>query len=231
MLRKVYLEGELGDKFGKSFTVNAVTLQDVFRCADANFSGFRKHLIDCHEKDIGFIVDIAEKQVHDENQLLMPIKPGDVTITPVPAGSKGIGKILAAIAIIVVVAMTGGWALGAAGGTTFSAGLTAGMGSWGGLLATSLATNLAMTGISEMMAPDPSTDTDQESSYMFNGAEQNIIEGDPVPVLYGHLRVPGQPISFDSISATFASDDNTTQTKLQFPHPNKDISQGRFVRA
>ena len=36
---------------------------------------------------------------------------------------------------------------------------------------------------------------------------------------------------FDSISATFASDDNTTQTELQFPHPNKDISQGRFVRA
>ena len=54
-----------------------------------------------------------------------------------------------------------------------------------------------------MMAPDPSTDSDQESSYMFNGAEQNVIEGDPVPVLYGHLRIPGQPISFDSISSSY----------------------------
>ena len=48
-----------------------------------------------------------------------------------------------------------------------------------------------------MMAPDPATDGDQESSYLFNGAEQNIIQGDPVPVLYGQLRVPGQPISFE----------------------------------
>jgi len=69
-----------------------------------------------------------------------------------------------------------------------------------GLLAAGLAINLAMTGISEMMAPDPATDGDQESSYMFNGAEQNVIEGDPVPVLYGNLRIPGQPISFDAIT-------------------------------
>lgn len=48
-----------------------------------------------------------------------------------------------------------------------------------------------------MMAPDPSTDSDQEKSYLFNGAEQNIVSGDPVPLLYGRLRVPGQPISFE----------------------------------
>ena len=52
MLRKVYLEGELGQKFTSSFTVEAETLQDVLRCADVNFSGFKKHLMDCHENDI-----------------------------------------------------------------------------------------------------------------------------------------------------------------------------------
>ena len=54
-----------------------------------------------------------------------------------------------------------------------------------------------MMGIQQMMAPDPASDSDQEESYLFNGAEQNIVEGDPVPLLYGKLRVPGQPVSFE----------------------------------
>lgn len=230
MMRKVYLEGDLGDTFQRSFSVETDTIQGALRCAEANFSGFKKYLVDCQEQDIGFTIDVADNQVEEECQLLLPIKAGDITITPVPAGSKGIGKILAAMAIVYMMAVTGGWAAGAVGGggqlttlgtittfgetaaiaglpatgTSFSAAVAAtATGSFGGLMAAGLAINLAMTGIAEMMAPDPSTDSDQESSYMFNGAEQNVIEGDPVPVLYGHLRIPGQPISFDSISSSY----------------------------
>ena len=61
--------------------------------------------------------------------------------------------------------------------------------------------NLAMTGLTEMMAPDPEGDKDQQSSYNFNGLEQNVIEGDPVPVLYGRLQVPGQPVNFEVTNA------------------------------
>lgn len=226
MLRKVYLEGELGQKFISSFTVEAKTLQDVVRCADVNFSGFKKHLMDCHENDIGFIIDVADIKVEEDMQLLLPIKSGDITITPVPAGSKGMGKILAAMAILAVVVMapyamgmvtvqTAGMGTAAISGSlttgsfasavsasSLGGAVAAGFAASGtmGLLAAGLAINLAMTGISEMMAPDPATDGDQESSYMFNGAEQNVIEGDPVPVLYGNLRIPGQPISFDAIT-------------------------------
>jgi len=247
MMRKVYLEGDLGHTFQRSFSVETDTIQGALRCAEANFSGFKKYLIDCQEQDVGFTIDVADNQVEEECQLLLPIKPGDITITPVPAGSKGVGKILAAIAIIYILAVTAGGAGGfgmsgeaitgitvegtgaAATGTgmlgtttvnlsagqiatfeagkavtaSFGQGLAAATSSWGGLMAAGLAVNLAMTGVMEMMAPDPSTDSDQESSYMFNGAEQNVIEGDPVPVLYGHLRIPGQPISFDSISSSY----------------------------
>ena len=58
-----------------------------------------------------------------------------------------------------------------------------------------------MQGLAQIMAPDPATDADQEESYLFNGSEQNIVEGDPVPVLYGRLRVPGQPVNFE-VAAT-----------------------------
>ena len=72
---------------------------------------------------------------------------------------------------------------------------------WMGLAVAAVGASIAMSGLQEMMAPDPSTDNDQESSYLFNGAEQNLIEGDPVPVLYGRLQVPGQPIKFEVTNA------------------------------
>ena len=146
----------------------------------------------------------------------MTLQEGDITITPIPAGSKSAaGKILAAIAMIVV-AIYAPYLFGTAGQVGVATGSTAGgaLGSGvqmvGGGLGWSAATvakiqmglgmmavNLGMAGINQMMAPDPATDGDQESSYLFNGAEQNVIQGDPVPVLYGTLRVPGQPISFE----------------------------------
>ena len=74
------------------------------------------------------------------------------------------------------------------------------MGSTLGMLALGFAANLAIAGLQEMMAPDPSVDTQvNDEAYLFNGAQQNIQSGDPVPVLYGRLKVPGQPISFEII--------------------------------
>ena len=112
---------------------------------------------------------------------------------------------------------------------TFSQGLAAGlasMGTWG-TLAMGIAANLAMTGLAEMMAPDPAKDADQESSYMFNGSEQNVIEGDPVPVLYGRLRVPGQPIIFDTITGDPAdSTDSDNSVTWMSPEGNIYKSTG-----
>ena len=67
--------------------------------------------------------------------------------------------------------------------------------SLGLLIGLSVGVNLAMAGVQQMMAPDPSVDNDQDESYLFQGTGQTLIEGDPVPILYGKLRVPGRPIS------------------------------------
>src|SRR6056300_1937745 len=101
MKRKLYLEGEMAEKFGSELTVNVDNVRDSIRLLEANFPEFRSYLISCAEKDIGFIIDVADKSVEDEKDLIMPLKEGDITISPVPAGSKSGGaKILAAIAII-----------------------------------------------------------------------------------------------------------------------------------
>ena len=55
--------------------------------------------------------------------------------------------------------------------------------------------NLAMQGIQGMLAPDPATEDQEDEGYLYTGDTNVIVEGDPVPLLYGELRVAGQPIS------------------------------------
>lgn len=212
MERKVYLEGAIAKKFGSEFTIYAESVADVWRCLNCNFPELREYLMDCHEKDIGFLCQVGEKGLQDEEELLLSLGEGDIYISPQPAGSKsGLGKILAAIALVVVAiyapylfyggfnglaytaASYGGFAGIAAGGLALGGGLS--------LLALGVAVNLALTGIQQMMAPDPSLDTPNtnagENSYLFQGSEQTVLEGDPVPVAYGELRIPGRPIGFE----------------------------------
>ena len=55
--------------------------------------------------------------------------------------------------------------------------------------------NLAISGIAQLMAPGPETDQKQEEGYLFQGPQNNIQQGLPVPVCYGELLVGGAPIS------------------------------------
>lgn len=205
MNRKIYLEGEIGEKFGKEFTMPVTSFSEVFRCLECNFPEVRKYLIDCEERNIGFVCEVAGTPLNSEAELLLEYKEGDMVISAIPSGSKsGGGKILAAIAIMAAVVfaphlLAGG--LQGLGATISASGLgstmAAGFYASGtvGLIATSIAINLAMTGIQQLMAPDPGVDNDQDESYLFQGTGQTLIEGDPVPVLYGKLRIPGRPIS------------------------------------
>jgi predicted phage tail protein len=56
-----------------------------------------------------------------------------------------------------------------------------------------LGANLALMGLAEMSAPDPDRTTD-DPSYLFNGAQNHIEQGKPVPLLYGELTIGGAPI-------------------------------------
>ena len=204
MIRKVYLDGEMAEKFGSEFAIKAKTTADVFRNLECNFPEMRQYLMECHEKDIGFLCQVGDEALQDEEELLLSLGEGDIYISPQPAGSKsGIGKILAAIAIIALVIYAPQLMVAAAsaGGTAGTIGMSiAGFVMAATPVLIGLAVNLALTGIQQMMAPDPSVDdfnNDKETSYLFQGAEQNVIEGDPVPVVYGQLRVPGRPIAFE----------------------------------
>ena len=57
-------------------------------------------------------------------------------------------------------------------------------------MAVLFAANLALAGIQQIMAPDPAVDQDSPTNYLFSGGGNNAKEGDPIPLLYGELRVP-----------------------------------------
>lgn len=190
MLRKVYLEGEIGEKFGSEFSMDVSTFKEAVSCFEANLEGFREYLVECHEKGIGFTCAVEGKPLEIEDELFLKQNEGSFTIVAIPAGSKSaLGKIFAAIAIIAVLyfAPVFGTAAGSLSGLSAA-----------GLAVAGFAVNLAIAGIQQLMAPDPSVDgIQQDESYLFQGSGQTILEGDPVPILYGQLRIPGRPISFE----------------------------------
>lgn len=221
MQRKLYLEGELGEKYGHSMTVHAESVSDALRLLEANNPDFKQYMHDCNDRGIEFGVEIADEEIEHEDEILLPIKTGDITVTAIPAGGGGGFKkvitgllIIAAVVLAPHIAAAGSLSGGlssfmvmAGGGFGFTGAVMASISLTGfaGMALALVGVSIAMSGLQEMMAPDPATDNDQESSYLFNGAEQNVIEGDPVPVLYGRLQIPGQPVNFEVTNANPAS--------------------------
>ena len=202
MQHSVYLQGELGERFGNKFIVNTNNYADIFKCISANRPEFLPYVRKCHEEDINFIVETEDGTI-DQTDLIVPICKGDITISLAPAGSKsGIAKILAAIAIVAVIYFTGGFAGLGGGAATTAANAGWAVAAGGGLstagsIAAMLSINLALAGIQQMMAPDPAVDQDAPTNYLFTGGANNSVEGDPIQILYGELRVPGRPIAID----------------------------------
>jgi len=202
MQHSVYLQGGLGERFGSKFIVNTNNYADIFKCINANRPDFLPYVRKCHEEDINFMVETEEGTI-DHTDLIVPVCKGDVTISLVPAGSKsGIGKILAAIAIVLIMIYApqifGSVVSGSEAAGVIQYSLAAGL-STAGTMAAMLAVNLALAGIQQIMAPDPAVDQDAPSNYIFSGGANNAVEGDPIPILYGELRVPGRPIAVDII--------------------------------
>jgi predicted phage tail protein len=162
---------------------------------------------------------------NDFNELGLNNLKDTVIISAVPAGSgKGLGKLITGLLMLTALFFmpgagaaltTGGattsgglYATGAAAtggvmqagvvygtGTSVAAAISAGASlSTAGLLITSIGANLAIMGITQMSAPDAG-DITSDPSYLFNGADNNIEQGQPVPVLYGTMKIGGTSIS------------------------------------
>ena len=190
-MQTVYLNGGIA-QFGTKWSTNCANIGDVFKLIECQTPGFRKYLIDAAENNVGFEIQRGEEFLEIEEELLLSLRSEDIIISEVPAGAKdGASKILTAIAILVVIGVTQGGAAGIGKALTMQ-------GTWATNTAAMIAVNLALQGVTQLLAPGPESDEAEENrAYLFDGPVTSPPEGMPVPVLYGELIVGGMPVSVD----------------------------------
>lgn len=206
-MQKVHLIGDIA-KFGSHWETECRTIPDIFKLIECQTPGFRKYLVEAAESGVGYEIRRGEEFVTEET-LLLSLGKEDIIITEVPAGAKSGGaKILAAIAIAAfIIAVPGGVGLQ---GFVTKGGIETGLKvalannplTVGAALA--VATNLAITGITQLLAPGPEVDSaETNENYLFNGPVNTVSQGIPVPVAYGELVVGGATISVNYSTTPF----------------------------
>jgi predicted phage tail protein len=124
-MRKVYLEGMLGEKFGSEWNLAVNSPAEAIQAIAAQRSGFKQYLIE-GENIQGYDVLVGDEQVSlEECMLTNPSMSQSYTFTPIIAGSKNAGIMM--ILGIALIAMTGGFGAAAIPGMFGAAGTGAGM--------------------------------------------------------------------------------------------------------
>jgi predicted phage tail protein len=209
-VRKIRLEGELGEKFGEVWNLNVQTPHEAIRAIECQTKGFRKHILDNAEKGIGYEVIIGDQGIKQEEELLYPSPMrDDFTIVPIVQGAKsrGFGMILMGAALFLTAggaaafgmvgseAIIGGAvveSLSIAQATTLAFQMAGTAGQMGMLMGGALMAG----GAAMLLAPTiDGSAGNEEQSYLFDGAVNSVKQGTPVPILYGRMMVGGSVIS------------------------------------
>ena len=202
-MQTVYLKGELGERFGEKWSMNVSRVADIFKLVKCQRPGFDAYMQHCMDNDIDFAVQRGEDYI-DESELMLSLGQDDITITPIPVGSKSkVAKLITAAFLIYT-----GYAFvsGGGGDVAFAAAsssaevLGAKIAGWTMI---TLGTSLGLQTLAQMMMPDGSTDQ-EDDSHLFSGPQNTTTQGVAVPVLYGEMIVGGANInsSYTSHKAT-----------------------------
>jgi len=204
---KVY--GALRKKLGQCrFEFEAATPAQAIKALCVNFPGLDKWLIDSEKDGVGYRVTVSKEKATEQNvsPLIMPWSEKDVfSITPVIAGAgRGLGSILAGVALVGLAVASGGATLGLSG---FTSGAVVGVSSQTALLGGALAAavgnigiGLTFMGIAQAISPQPSLDSTldesaQLESFSFSNVVNTSKQGLPVPIAYGRVFVGSAVIS------------------------------------
>lgn len=202
LLREVRLYGPLRAQFGRSHWLAVESPAEAVRALCALFDGFRQAVLG--HKGPGYRVLVGEgsgTDARDEQSLQVSARPGQcIRIAPVIHGNKrGIGMIIAGIALIIAAPYLFAYIGSAVGSGTVGAMV------WQGSLA--LGKALVLGGIVQLLSPQRTgsgSQAKQETSYAFNGPTNVTAEGGPVPVIIGRMMVGST-----TISAGLSTDDYT----------------------
>lgn len=197
-LIEVKLLGELGRRFGRSYSFVASSPKEIISALSHQIEGFKDYLCTAHENGVGFrLVDgDAEGMAYEE--VMMGCK--QLIVAPVVTGGGTVGRILLGVALVALAFIPGvGTATAAAvAAETAKAGFTA-----VGSLLFSLGTSLVLTGIASLLTPPVSQprETERKDSFLFDRATELTTQGQPVPLLYGKF-LAASPLIISSAITT-----------------------------
>jgi predicted phage tail protein len=196
-VKTVYLYGALAAEFGESFTLEVSSVAEAIRLLEANFPGkFVNAMRDRHFR----VSRGRDSACILEQEVLLPSSAREIHITPVIQGAfKGAFGLLFGPGLLSgVFSPLGLPILGGAGGAA-GAGAAGGIGgAFGGF--GSLLLGFTVLGvvalISGALRPDEQAKaTEEQKSFLFNGALNSSEQGGSVPLIYGQVIVGSVVIS------------------------------------
>ncbi len=173
----IWLHGVLAKEFGKKIKVRVNSAKQAVYAMTVLRKGLRRRIIDLAKQGQQYelIVDNQTISGVDEFKKQQSIK--EIHLVPSILGSSDTLKTIAG-AILIVVGVVLGWT------------------GWG-MFFISLGMSLLTSGIMGLLAPKPQ-DTEsqpQAKSFLFSSPANTTVQGAPVPIAYGRLRIGSRVIS------------------------------------
>lgn len=192
-LVKVKLLGELGRKYGRTYSFWAMNCREVLSALTRQIKGLKEYMRQAHLNGVGFKLVTVDPRGLDYEGVFTTCD--HLVIAPIVSGAGGnVGNILIGAALV------------ALSFVSFGAGAFAGIGAAGAFGSTALfgiGASLVLTGVAGLLSPTiqtPSTDTQKKESYLFDKAASLTTQGFPVPLLYGRYRIDAALIVSSSIT-------------------------------
>ena len=182
MLSKIKVYGRLARFLGeRTFEAEVKTPIDTFKFLLANFPQLERHMIEQN-----YCVKVGKNEI-DETELFNPIGQQEIKIVPVATGSRGIGRVLAGVALVGLAFAMPGAIFQGFGGFKAAAGFSGFQAAVG-----NLGIALTLMGVSEMLFPLPkppdfSNEEDPRISFSFSGVQNTSRAGTSHPIAYGEI--------------------------------------------
>ena len=193
-LVEVKLIGELGRRFGRSYSFVASSPREVISALSNQIAGFKDYLCDAHEKGIGFRLVDGDAEGMSYEEAMMGCK--QLIIAPIVTGGGAFGRILLGVALIALAFVP------IAGQAAF-AGFVAGKFAAGSAILFNIGISMVLTGIASLLTPpvEQPRETERKDSFLFDRATELTTQGQPVPLLYGKF-LAASPLIISSAITT-----------------------------
>lgn len=202
-LRTIRLSGKLGAKFGRVHRMAVASTAEAVRALSMMIPGFERELMSSRDRGIVYACFLGKKNI-GQSELTITGGTEDIRISPRIAGAKAGGVLQTIVGAVLVVV-----------GYIFY--------EYGGQVLVQMGAAMMIGGVMQMLVPQQTSnaaaDVDNGASYNFNGPVNTTAQGNPVPVLYGRMRVGSAVIS----AGILAQDQAYAGATITAPNPQKAL--------